>query len=199
MTGIDRIDLILASSSRYRAELLARIVPSFRRLVPDVDETMRSGESAADLVARLARAKADAIAGEHAGSVVIGSDQVAELDGRIIGKPGTVAAAVAQLTAASGRTVAFHTGLCVVDARRLPARRHEAIDTTRVTFRALTTEQIESYVRRELPVDCAGSFKAEGLGIALFERIASDDPTALVGLPLIALCRLLDAAGLDVI
>jgi len=199
MTGIDRVDLILASSSRYRAELLARIVPRFRQLAPNVDETIRSGESATDLVARLARTKASAIADAHAGSVVIGSDQVAEFDGRIIGKPGTLPAAIAQLGAASGRTVAFHTGLCVVDARRLPARHHEAIDTTRVTFRALTADQIESYVRREQPLDCAGSFKAEGLGIALFERITSEDPTALVGLPLIALCRLLAAADLDVI
>ena len=199
MTPVGDVDLILASGSRYRAELLARIAPRFRQVSPQTDEAPRPGEAALELVARLARAKADAVAAAHPGSVVIGSDQVAELDGAIVGKPGSPAAAAAQLRAASGRTVAFHTGLCVVDARRAPARHHAAIDTTRVTFRALDAAQIACYVQREAALDCAGSFKAEGLGIALFERIASDDPTALIGLPLIALCRLLAAIGVAVI
>ena len=199
MTAIDRIDLILASGSRYRAELLRRIAPRFRQMSPDVDETARHGEPAAGLAARLARAKAEAVAEAHRGSVVIGSDQVAELDGRSIGKPGTFAAASAQLAAASGRGVVFHTAVCVIDARTTPQCRHEGVDVTRVVFRPLAPETIERYLQREQPLDCAGSFKAEGLGIALFERIESVDPTALIGLPLIALCRLLREAGIEAI
>lgn len=199
MSAVPPFDLILASGSRYRAELLARIAPHFRQIAAQIDETPRPGEPAPDLVVRLARSKAEAIATAHPGSIVIGSDQVAELDGAIVGKPGSVPAATAQLAAASGQTVTFHTGLCVVDARRQPTRHHQAIDTTRVTFRALDALQIARYLQREPVLDCAGSFKAEGLGIALFERIAADDPTALIGLPLIALCRLLAAIGVAVI
>ena len=199
MIPVGDVELILASGSRYRAELLARVAPGFRQVSAQVDETPRPDEPALELVARLARAKAEAVAAAHPGSVVIGSDQVAELDGAIVGKPGTPAAASAQLAAASGRTVAFHTGLCVIDARHVPARHHATIDTTHVTFRSLDAAQIARYLQREPALDCAGSFKAEGLGIALFERIATDDPTALIGLPLIALCRLLAAIGVAVI
>jgi septum formation protein len=188
-------ELVLASTSRYRRELLARLVSAFRVVAPNVDETAQPGESPAALAARLATAKALAVARECPGALVIGSDQVAELDGRAIGKSGTRDAACKQLAASSGRTVVFHTALCLVDARAQPPRAHDAIDQTRVVFRTLTGDEIARYVDRESPLDCAGSFKAEGLGITLFERIETTDPTALIGLPLISLARLLRAAG----
>jgi septum formation protein len=187
--------LILASTSRYRRELLSRLTADFRVVAPDVDETPRPGEAPAGLAIRLAEAKARAVATMEPGAVVIGSDQVADLDGRAIGKPGTVEAARAQLAASAGRTVVFHTAIAVVDARREPHAIDRAIDTTRVLFRPLDAAEIARYVERENPLDAAGSFKAEGAGIALFERIESTDPTALIGLPLIALSRLLRAAG----
>ena len=188
-------DLVLASTSRYRRELLARLVADFRVVAPDVDETPRGGETPAGLAVRLAEAKALAVARTMPGSIVVGSDQVAELDGRAIGKPGSRDAAIAQLTASSGRTVAFHTAICVADARTSPPRIHAAIDRTEVVFRPLGADEIARYVDRENPIDSAGSFKAESAGIALFERIDSRDPTALIGLPLIALATLLRAAG----
>jgi septum formation protein len=191
------VDLVLGSTSRYRRELLARLAPSFRVHAPAVDETPLAGEAPARLAARLAEAKAHAVAAACPGAIVVGSDQVAELDGRALGKPGTVEAACAQLRACSGRAVAFHTALCVVDARDATPRAHVDIDLTRVVFRALDDETIARYVDAERPLDCAGSFKAEGLGIALFERIENTDPTALIGLPLIALARLLRAAGIE--
>ena len=189
------LDLVLASTSRYRRELLARLVSDFRVVAPDVDETPRDGETPADLAARLAETKALAVAAGCPGTLVIGSDQVAELDGRPIGKPSRREAALAQLAASSGRTVSFHTAVCVADARSSPPRTYAAIDRTDVVFRTLGPDEIARYVDRENPLDCAGSFKAEGAGIALFERIDSHDPTALIGLPLIALGRLLRAAG----
>lgn len=189
------IDLVLASTSRYRRELLARLVSGFRVVAPNVDEAAQPGESPAALATRLAAAKALAVARECPGALVIGSDQVAELDGRAIGKSGTRDAACEQLAASSGRTVVFHTALCLADARTQPPRAYDAIDRTRVVFRALTRDEIARYVDRENPLDCAGSFKAEGLGITLFERIETTDPTALIGLPLIALARLLRAVG----
>lgn len=188
-------ELVLASGSRYRRELLARLVPEFRVAAPDIDEAPLDGEAPLALAVRLAEAKALAVARAAPGAVVIGSDQVAELSGRPVGKSGSREAAIAQLTASSGKTVAFHTALAVVDGRVAPPAIRAACDRTEVVFRTLSADEIARYVDRENPIDCAGSFKAEGAGIALFERIRSDDPTALIGLPLIALARLLRAAG----
>lgn len=195
MIPLTGVDLVLASTSRYRRELLARLSPAFRAVAPQVDETPRPGEAPAALAVRLAEAKARAVAAQCPGALVIGSDQVADLEGRPLGKPGTAAAAKAQLAASSGRSVIFHTAICLVDARAEPFAASAEIDTTAVAFRRLESGEIERYVETERPLDCAGSFKAEGLGISLFERIDSRDPTALIGLPLIALARLLRAAG----
>jgi septum formation protein len=189
------VEIVLASTSRYRRELLARLVTDFRIATPDVDETPSADESPAALTRRLAEAKALAVARVYPDALVIGSDQAAELDGRPIGKPGTRAAALAQLAASSGRTVIFHTAVCLADARTSPPRVHAATDRTNVVFRTLTADEIARYVDRETPLDAAGSFKSEGLGITLFERIETTDPTALIGLPLIALAELLRAAG----
>jgi len=188
--------VVLASTSRYRRELLTRLLPDFAIDAPDVEETPITGEPPRDIAIRLASAKAHAVAARHPGTVVIGSDQVAELDGRAFGKPGSVEAACDQLEASSGKTMLFHTALCVVDTRSGSTSVRSAIDCTQVSFRALDAATIARYVDIEKPLDCAGSFKAEGLGIALFERIESSDPTALIGLPLIALARLLREAGL---
>ncbi len=187
--------LILASTSRYRRELLARLRVPFDVVSPDVDETPRPDEAPAALARRLALAKAQAVAAQHPQAVVIGSDQVADLDGQAIGKPGSHERAVAQLRAMSGRRVVFHTAVAVVctargfaDVRLAPVTVH---------FRTLDDAQIERYLRLERPYDCAGSAKSESLGIALLDAIDSDDPTALVGLPLMRTCALLRAAGLD--
>lgn len=199
MKALDQVDLILASSSRYRRDLLARITSRFRQVASSVDETPLPHEAAGTLAARLALAKARALVASQRNALLIGSDQVADLDGAVVGKPGDADVAVAQLLASSGKVVTFHTALCVIDTRAPRPRAYRAIDRTRVHFRALQRDEIERYVEREQPLDCAGSFKAEGLGIALFERIQTQDPTALIGLPLIALCRLLGKAGIDVI
>ena len=183
--------LILASTSPYRRDLLQRLRLPFETARPEVDETPLRGESPGQLVRRLARAKADAVAARHPGAWVIGSDQAADLDGRILGKPGGREAALAQLAAMGGRSVQFHTAVCL----RRGDHELAAVDTTRVRFRALAAAEIERYVGAEQPFDCAGSFKCEGLGIALFEAIETHDPTALVGLPLIALAGLLRQAG----
>ncbi|HZP66922.1 MAG TPA: Maf family nucleotide pyrophosphatase [Rudaea sp.] len=198
MTALADVDLVLASTSRYRRELLSRLTSRVRQLAPDVDETPQPGEAPAALAGRLAEAKARAVAARSPGALVIGSDQVADLDGRALGKPGDAATARAQLAACAGRDVVFHTAVCVVDARTAPLWSSAAVDVTRVRFRALTADEIARYVEREQPLDCAGSFKSEGLGIALFESIESHDPTALVGLPLIALCRVLRGAGIAI-
>lgn len=188
--------LVLGSTSRYRAELLRRLVPQFEQRAPGTDETLMTDEAPAEGALRLAVAKAEGAARGFGEALVIGSDQIAELDGRALGKPGTIEGAQAQLADCAGREVRFHTGLCLFDTR--DGRRHTHLDTTRVRFRPLTSEEIARYVEREMPLDCAGSFKSEGLGISLFERIESSDPTALVGLPLIALARLLREAGLAI-
>jgi septum formation protein len=185
--------LLLASTSRYRRELLSRLRLPFESLSPGVDEAPRPGEAPGALAARLAEAKAVAVHARHPQAWVVGSDQVADLDGRVLGKPGTIAAAQAQLRAMSGREVVFHTALCIVG----PDFHESAIDTTRVRLRDLGDDAIARYLAAEPAFDCAGSFKAEGLGIALFEAIDSGDPTALVGLPLIATTRLLRHAGFD--
>jgi len=184
--------LILASTSSYRRALLDRFGLPFSVARPEVDETPHPGESPRALAVRLAQAKAEAVRDANPEAWVIGSDQVAELDGRPLGKPGTSANAIAQLTAMSGREVRFLTAVCLAG----PAgQRHEALDETRVRFRPLTESEIARYVESEQPLDCAGSFKSEGLGISLFESIDNRDPTALIGLPLIATARLLRAAG----
>ncbi|HSM99910.1 MAG TPA: Maf family nucleotide pyrophosphatase [Rudaea sp.] len=200
MTALANVDLVLASTSRYRRELLARLTADFRCMAPDVGEKPLAGENPAALADRLALAKAQAVAANSSDAIVIGSDQVAHIDGaaEIFGKPGTPENAHAQLAACSGRVVLFRTSVCAVDTRHPPHRLRTAQDTTRVHFRTLDAGTIARYVERERPLDCAGSFKCEGLGIALFERIESEDPTALIGLPLIALCRLLRELGIEV-
>lgn len=186
--------VVLASTSSYRRALLARLLPRFEALAPGVGESPLPGEPPARLALRLARAKARAVAALRPGAVVIGSDQVAELDGQALGKPGDAGRARAQLQACAGRSVRFHTAVCVIGA---DGRAATARDLTRVRFLPLSPAWIDAYLERERPFDCAGSFKAEALGIALFESVHSRDPTALVGLPLIATCRLLRAAGVE--
>ncbi len=199
MAALADIDLVLASTSVYRRALLARLGTTFRQHSPQVDETALASETPAELAARLAAAKAHAVAASNPAALVIGSDQVAHCEGRILGKPGDIDNARLQLRACSGRQVQFHTGVCLVDTRDTLAREFYALDVTTVVFRNLDDAEIERYLAREAPFDCAGSFKSEGLGIALFERIESQDPTALVGLPLIALCRLLREAGVEIL
>ena len=213
--------LVLASTSVYRRELLARLGLPFTAVAPQTDETPLPDEAPRDLALRLARAKAGAVAqavaqavthpvtqtkapdgsahsaAAHAeDTVVIGSDQVADLDGVALGKPGTHERAVAQLRAMRGRTVHFHTAVCVLRPRT--GFDVCEVDSVAVTFRDLSDEDIDTYLRLEQPYDCAGSAKCEGLGIGLLARIASDDPTSLIGLPLILTTRLLREAGLDV-
>lgn len=190
-----RPPLILASTSRYRRELLERLRLPFDVVSPQVDETPRPGEAAADLAVRLAHAKAAAVAVLHPNAVVIGSDQVAELDGQPIGKPGMHERAVQQLRSMRGRSVVFHTAVSVHHAASGYAG--AALAPVTVHFRMLADAEIEHYLRAEQPYDCAGSAKCETLGIALLQAIDSDDPTALVGLPLIRTCELLRAAGFD--
>jgi septum formation protein len=187
--------LVLGSTSRYRRELLGRLRLAFDVVAPDVDETPLPGEAPAALAQRLALAKARAVSAMRPDAVVIGSDQVADLDGEPVGKPGTHERAVEQLRRMSGRTVVFQTALAVV--RASTGFEQAELAPVRVTFRHLTEAEIERYLRLEQPYDCAGSAKSETLGIALLESIESDDPTALVGLPLIRTARLLRAAGLD--
>ena len=188
--------LILASSSRYRAQLLARLGVEFETVTPNVDERRLTTESAREATLRLARAKAQAVASRYEGALVVGSDQLAELDGEALGKPGTEMAALAQLQRLAGRTVNFHTGVCLWAGGghrvQLDSVRYE------VSLRKLSPEAIQRYVAREAPLDCAGSFRSEGLGIALFERMAGDDPTALIGLPLIRLVAMLEREGLQI-
>ena len=186
--------LVLGSTSRYRRELLERLRLPFDVARPDVDETPLAGEAPVALAARLAAAKARAVASTLADGWALGSDQVANLDGRPLGKPGHREAAIAQLRAMSGRTVQFHTALCLAHA---DGRTLGAMDRTDVRFRPLDDAEIARYVDAEQPFDCAGSFKSEGLGITLFEAIDNRDPTALIGLPLIATCALLRQAGFE--
>ena len=189
--------LVLGSTSRYRRELMQRLCIPFDVAAPDVDETPQEGESPHDLACRLALAKARAVAALHPDAIVIGSDQVADLDGEPLGKPGTHERAVAQLRRMRGRTVVFQTAVAVVCQDTGFAQTDLA--AVRVVFRNLSDAEIETYLRTEQPYDCAGSAKSEGLGIALLESINNDDPTALVGLPLIRTCRMLRAAGLPIL
>jgi septum formation protein len=184
---------VLGSSSPYRRELLSRLRLPFEVDLPHVDETPRPAEGPRDLALRLAREKARAVARKHPQAVVIGSDQVADLEGEPLGKPGTHDRAVEQLRRMSGKVVIFQTAVAVVCLQSA----FEQVDLApvRVTFRTLGDEEIERYLRAEQPYDCAGSARSEGLGIALLESIDSDDPSALVGLPLIRTARMLRAAG----
>lgn len=193
----ERVPLVLASTSPFRRELLARLGLPFAVCDPAIDEDPLPGEEATGLVARLAERKARAVAPLWPAALIIGSDQVAVLDGEIIGKPGDHPRAVAQLRRASGQTVTFYTGLCLLDSGS--DQQQVAVEPFRVVFRPLTTAMIEAYLHREQPYQCAGSFKSEGLGIALFERLDGDDPTSLIGLPLIWLTRMLEAAGAPIL
>lgn len=187
--------LILGSTSRYRRELLQRLRVPFEVVSPEVDETPLPGEQPAAMAQRLALLKARAVASKFAAAVVIGSDQVADLDGEPVGKPGTYERAFEQLRSMSGRSVVFQTAVAVV--RGDVGFEGVALVPVTVRFRTLTDAQIEHYLRAEQPYDCAGSAKSEALGIALLDSIESNDPTALVGLPLIQTCALLRQAGID--
>ena len=189
--------LILGSTSRYRRELLARLSIPFQVVAPDVDETPLPQEAPQVLAERLALAKAKAVAAKFPQAVVIGSDQVADLNGQSLGKPGSHDKAVAQLRLMRGQTVAFQTAVAVVCFESGFEQRSLAV--VRVKFRDLTDDEIENYLRLEKPYDCAGSAKSEGLGIALLASIDSDDPTALIGLPLIRTCQMLRAAGIELL
>ena len=187
--------LILASTSKYRSELLARLQLPFDTISPEVDETPLAGEAPRDLALRLAVAKAQAIAARCADGLVIGSDQVAHCDGRVLDKPGSHARATEQLRFMRGKETWFDTGLALINAAT--GRVQSEVVRIRVVLRDLTDADIEAYLRKEQPYDCAGSAKSEGLGIALMDQLEGDDPTALIGLPLIALSRMLRAEGID--
>jgi septum formation protein len=187
--------LILGSTSAYRRALLERLRMPFDVVSPQVDETALPGETPADMARRLALAKARAVASRHPECIVIGSDQVADLNGQPLGKPGTHDRATAQLRAMRGQSVVFHTAVAVVC--EASGFQQEDLAAVRVQFRDLMDTEIERYLRIETPYDCAGSAKSEGLGISLLTAIDNDDPTALVGLPLIRTCRMLREAGLD--
>jgi septum formation protein len=189
--------LILGSTSRYRRELLARLRVPFDVVSPEVDETPQPNETPAALACRLALAKAQAVAHQYPQAVVIGSDQVADLNGEPLGKPGTHERAVRQLQRMRGQTVVFQTAVSVVCQARQFAQTELA--QIRVRFRALSDAEIDTYLRLEEPYDCAGSAKSEGLGIALLDAIDNDDPTALIGLPMIRTARLLRAAGISLL
>jgi MAF protein len=189
--------LVLASTSPFRKELLQRLGLEFETAAPVVDERRLTGESPKALVLRLSEAKARAVTQEYPEALIIGSDQVAVIDGAILGKPGDHKTAFRQLKRVSGRRVTFLTGVCLLES----ASGERQVDFVRYTvhMRALADAQIEHYLQRERPFNCAGSFRSEGLGIALFERMEGDDPTALVGLPLIRLVRMLEHAGVPVL
>lgn len=186
--------VILASTSRYRAELLQRLAIDFKQVAPECDETALPDEPAIALVERLAVIKAQSVARQFPDALVIGSDQVACLDGRILGKPGTHAAAIEQLQALSGKNVDFNTGLCVM--RQADDQVRQSVETTRVTFKHLNSEQIERYLQMDKPYDCAASFRSEGYASTIVTAIESDDPCTIIGLPLIRVAEYLDQLGL---
>jgi len=189
--------LVLASTSAYRKALLERLALAFVVAAPQVDERPLAGEAPADTALRLAALKAQSVRAAHRDALVIGSDQVAASAGRPLGKPGDHATAARQLRSLSGKSAEFHTAVAVLDAAGGPMQTE--VVPCRVHFRQFDDARIESYLRREQPFDCAGSAKAEGLGIALIARIETDDPTSLIGLPLIALSAMLERAGLPVV
>lgn len=187
--------LLLASSSPYRRTILAKLGLQFEWSSPDIDESVHLGESADELVRRLSLAKARALMAGRPDSLIIGSDQVAILGKQIIGKPLTHSRALQQLQAASGRELVFKTGLCLFNSRT--SQMQIAVETFSVFFRQLSQAQLERYLQLEKPYDCAGSFKAEGLGICLFDKLSGDDPNTLMGLPLIRLVQMLANEGID--
>ena len=189
--------LILGSTSRYRRDLLERLRIPFTVEAPDVDETPLPLETPKEIACRLAMSKARAVAAKFPDCIVIGSDQVADLEGQALGKPGNHARALAQLQTMRGKVVVFHTAVAVICQQS----GFEQLDLAqvKVTFRDLSDAQIEAYLRAETPYDCAGSAKSEGLGIALLASIENDDPTALIGLPLIRTCQMLEAAGVQLL
>ena len=191
------MNIILASTSPYRRRLLERLQLPFRCVSPETDETPLPDEAPAALAVRLARAKAESIAKLQPGALIIGSDQVASIEGSIMGKPGNFNSASAQLRSSSGREVVFYTAIALIAPNRDQERFH--VERFCVRFRALSNSQIANYLHREQPYDCAGSFKVEGLGIALFESLIGDDPTSLEGLPLIRLTTLLGELGVDIL
>jgi MAF protein len=191
------LPLVLASTSRFRRALFEKLGLPFVTLSPNVDETPQADETPQQLVQRLAEAKARAAASAYPRALIIGSDQAACIDGAILGKPGSRDRAVEQLARASGRTVIFYTGLCLLNSAT--ARRQVACEPFQVHFRTLRPSQIRAYLEREQPYDCAGSFKSEGLGIALFRRLEGEDPNALIGLPMIRLVEMLAEEGVDVL
>lgn len=190
------LNLILASTSRYRRELLERLGYPFETMASSVNETPLAGESARDLSLRLAVAKARSVAKDHPGSVVIGSDQVCALGERALGKPGNYENAVRQLSDMQGHTLVFYTSVCVIGA---DGSEQTSVSETHIEMRSLSPQAIDAYVRREQPYDCAGSAKIEKLGIALMKSVKSDDPTSLIGLPLMILTEMLLKAGIEVI
>jgi len=197
MIATSTSQIILASSSEFRRALFQRLHLPFTSSAPDIDESHNEQESASDYVRRLSREKALAVAVNNSDAIVIGSDQCAVLDDKILGKPGTHANALKQLRKAQGRTVRFHTGLCVLFQ---PEGFVEVDDIVfEVDFRQLNDRQLEHYLRIEQPYQCAGSFKSEGYGISLFQRLRGDDPTALIGLPLIRLVQMLEKIGVEVV
>ncbi|MBS1211783.1 MAG: maf-2 [Proteobacteria bacterium] len=189
--------IVLASGSPHRRELLAKLGLPFQSASPEIDERSHPGERPESLALRLGKDKAVALAPRFPAHLIIGSDQVALLDGRQLHKPGDAANTCSQLRAAAGKSVDFYTSICVLDTSSGECRAD--LDRTRVHFRTLSDQQIRHYVERDQPFDCAGGFKSEGLGIALFEKLETEDPNALVGLPLIRLVRLLDTFGVSVI
>lgn len=193
----DEPELILGSTSIYRKELLERLQIPFRVVGPQIDETPQPGEKPMDLVGRLALEKARSVAAANPGSLVIGSDQVAVHNGRIVGKPYNHNTAMEQLRAANGRRISLYTGLALVNADT--GEEQMEVVPFEVVFRTLSDEQLENYLRKEQPYHCAGSVKSEGLGIALLERFEGEDPNTLIGLPLIRLVRMLEKAGIKVI
>lgn len=189
--------LILASSSPYRQALLEKLCLPFSCASPDIDESQQPGETAQQLVRRLAQSKAEALKHQFPGALIIGSDQVAVLGQHILGKPGTRENAIQQLTACSGKKVTFLTGLALHDNQS--GSTQVDIAPFHVYFRTLSDSQVRSYIDKESPLNCAGSFKSEGLGITLFEKLEGEDPNALIGLPLIKLTTMLEKAGLSVL
>ena len=185
--------IVLASSSSYRRGLLDRFLDDYETLSPNVDETDDGRESPEDFAARLAREKAEAVSSSHRDALIIGADQIAVLEGQVLGKPGDHNKAVEQLLAASGKALQFLTAVCVLDP--VGRTRHEHIDRTTVRFRQFDLRLAETYLRHDEPYDCAGSFKIEGAGFVLFESVHTDDPTALIGLPMIWLAETLRQLG----
>jgi septum formation protein len=191
--------LILASTSRYKKMLMERLKTPFTCAAPNTKEQAMPNESAKSLAIRLAKEKALAVLALNPNSIIIGSDQVGEIKGKILGKPGTFDKAVAQITYQSGQKVYFHSAICVVKKDKMgEISLQSKINTTEVEFKILSQQQIKRYLKAEQPYDCAGSFKSEGLGISLFRSINSNDPTSLIGLPLIDLCSILESYDVEI-